>query len=140
VSRHSFGAAQDALLQRCFAAEQLRCVAASPDGSLVAAGGASGRIYVWQAGSGRLLRSWPAHYRVRLTAALAWQQAAAVLLHHAAPVAMSNIVRQHGWSAHDAGGLRRHESLAGCRSHAVCCEMRSAALNIIAIVLWLIGF
>lgn len=56
---------QDALLQRCFAAEQLRCVAASPDGSLVAAGGASGRVYVWQAGSGRLLRLWPAHYRVR---------------------------------------------------------------------------
>ena len=58
-------AAQDTLLQRCFAAEQLRCVAASPDGSLVAAGGVSGRVYVWQAGSGRLLRSWPAHYRVR---------------------------------------------------------------------------
>jgi WD40 repeat protein len=71
-------AAQDALLQRCFAAEQLRCVAASPDGALVAAGGASGRVYLWQAGSGRLLRSWPAHYRVRaavenvLTAARHW--------------------------------------------------------------------
>jgi hypothetical protein len=62
-------AAQDTLLQRCFAAEQLRCVAASPDGSLVAAGGISGRVYVWQAGSGRLLRSWPAHYRVRSTTA-----------------------------------------------------------------------
>lgn len=55
---------QDALLQRCFAAEALRCVAASEDGGLCAAGGASGRIYVWQAGSGRLLRSWTAHYKV----------------------------------------------------------------------------
>lgn len=58
---------QDTLLQRCFAAEQLTCVAGTDDGALCAAGGISGRIYVWQAGSGRLLKAWPAHYKVRGT-------------------------------------------------------------------------
>lgn len=51
------------LLQRCFAAEELTCVAASEHGGLCAAGAASGRIYVWQTGSGRLLTSWAAHYK-----------------------------------------------------------------------------
>lgn len=51
------------LLQRCFAAEALTCVAGSEDGGLCAAGAASGRIYLWQTGSGRLLKSWSAHYK-----------------------------------------------------------------------------
>lgn len=33
------------------------------DGAYLAAGGASGTIYVWELGSGRLLRTWPAHYK-----------------------------------------------------------------------------
>lgn len=49
---------------RCFAAEQLTCVAASPDGAWCAAGGASGAAFVWETSSGRLLKTWPAHYKV----------------------------------------------------------------------------
>ena len=57
-------ATQDAVLQRCFAAEPIVALAASADGCHVAGGGASGHVYLWQAASGRLLRSWPAHYKV----------------------------------------------------------------------------
>lgn len=49
---------------RCFAVEPLAALAATPDGVYCAAGGASGTIYVWETSSGRLLRSWPAHYKV----------------------------------------------------------------------------
>ena len=59
-------APQDAALQRSFAAEPIVAIACSADGCHVAGGGASGQLYLWQAGSGRLLRSWPAHYKVCL--------------------------------------------------------------------------
>ena len=55
---------QDQVLQRCFAAEPIVAVAASPDGVHLAGGGASGAVYLWETPSGRLLRSWPAHYKV----------------------------------------------------------------------------
>ncbi|KAK1859194.1 hypothetical protein I4F81_001791 [Pyropia yezoensis] len=41
----------------------LVAAAASPCGSWLAAGAASGRAYVWDAPSGALLRAWDAHYR-----------------------------------------------------------------------------
>lgn len=50
---------------RSFAAEQLTAVAATRDGVYCAAGGASGAVFVWETSSGRLLRTWPAHYKVR---------------------------------------------------------------------------
>ena len=56
--------AQDQVLQRCFAAEPVLALAASPDGAHLAGGGASGALYLWETASGRLLRSWPAHYQV----------------------------------------------------------------------------
>ena len=61
-----WSAVQDAVLQRCFAVEPVTAVACSPDGVYCAGGGQSGNIYVWEVPSGRLLRSWPAHYKVRL--------------------------------------------------------------------------
>ena len=54
------------MLQRCFAVEPITAVACSLDGIYCAGGGQSGNIYVWEVPSGRLLRSWPAHYKVRL--------------------------------------------------------------------------
>ena len=59
-------AVQDAVLQRCFAVEPITAVACSLDGVYCAGGGQSGSIYVWEVPSGRLLRSWPAHYKVCL--------------------------------------------------------------------------
>jgi WD40 repeat protein len=53
------------VLQRSFAQERLTAVAASGDGAYLAAGGASGVLYIWELGSGRLLRTWPAHYKVK---------------------------------------------------------------------------
>jgi pre-rRNA-processing protein IPI3 len=44
--------------------ERLTSVAASPDGMFLAGGGVSGTLYIWETASGRLLRSWPAHYKV----------------------------------------------------------------------------
>ncbi len=48
---------------RSFAPEPLAALAASPCGALVAGGGASGAVHLWAAATGRLLRSWPAHYK-----------------------------------------------------------------------------
>jgi pre-rRNA-processing protein IPI3 len=56
---------KDQLHQRCFAPEPLTAVAASPGGVFCAAGGASGAVYIWETSSGRMLKSWPAHYKVR---------------------------------------------------------------------------
>jgi pre-rRNA-processing protein IPI3 len=58
--------------------ERLTAVAASPDGALLAAGGASGAVYIWEAGSGRLLRSWAAHYKA--VTALTFTTSAAILV------------------------------------------------------------
>ena len=51
------------MLQRSYAVEPIAAVACSPEGVYCAGGGLSGTIYVWEVPSGRLLRSWPAHYK-----------------------------------------------------------------------------
>lgn len=55
---------QDQLQERSFVAERLTALAASPDGCVCAGGGVSGALYAWDIASGRLLRTWPAHYQV----------------------------------------------------------------------------
>ena len=62
-SLHFYAWHQEALLQRCFVAERLLCVAAAHVGSVVAAGAASGFLYVWNTSSGRLLATQKAHTR-----------------------------------------------------------------------------
>lgn len=42
--------------------ERMTAMAFSRDGSLCFGGAASGKIYVWQMGTGSLLRCWPAHF------------------------------------------------------------------------------
>jgi hypothetical protein len=53
------------VLQRCFTQEPLTALAASPNGCYLVGGGSSGTLYCWETASGKLLRSWPAHYKVR---------------------------------------------------------------------------
>ncbi|KAG2491361.1 hypothetical protein HYH03_010360 [Edaphochlamys debaryana] len=54
---------REQVLQRSFVSESILAVAASPDGAFLAGGGASGTLYLWEAGSGRLLRTWAGHYK-----------------------------------------------------------------------------
>lgn len=68
----------DAPLQRAFAAGPITCVAASPCGTYLAAGSASGAVWVWDVPSGRLMATWEAHFKA--TAALAWSASAAFLV------------------------------------------------------------
>ena len=55
---------QDQVLQRSYAAEPILALACTQDGTYCAGGGPSGSVHIWEAPSGRLLRSWPAHYKV----------------------------------------------------------------------------
>jgi pre-rRNA-processing protein IPI3 len=48
---------------RFFVGEAIGVVAASPCGALFAAGGVDGGVFLWETSTGRLLRSWPAHFK-----------------------------------------------------------------------------
>lgn len=56
---------QESVLQRCFVAEKLTAIAASPSGAFVAAGATSGNLYIWNTATGRLRLGFKAHYKVR---------------------------------------------------------------------------
>ena len=58
------GLLQDQVLLHSYAVEPIVALAASLDGAHCAGGGQSGTVYLWEVPSGRLLRSWPAHYKV----------------------------------------------------------------------------
>ena len=60
---------QESRLQRSFLQEGMRTVAASACGTYVAAGGASGTVYLWTAADGCLVAAWPAHFKVQVPAA-----------------------------------------------------------------------
>lgn len=69
---------QDAPLQRAFAAGPVTCVAASACGTYLAAGSASGAVWVWDVPSGRLAATWEAHFKS--VSALAWSSSATFLV------------------------------------------------------------
>lgn len=46
-----------------FLPEAIQTISATIDGCYFIAGGQSGTLYVWEIGTARLLRSWPAHYK-----------------------------------------------------------------------------
>ncbi|KAI5077894.1 hypothetical protein GOP47_0007718 [Adiantum capillus-veneris] len=48
---------------KSFPVEPIGPVACTSDGSYLVGGGVSGRIYLWEVSSGRLLRVWAAHYK-----------------------------------------------------------------------------
>lgn len=70
---------KDHVLQRAFTVEPMQALAASADGMFVAGGGSSGTIYIWAAGSGQLLRSWPAHCKA-VTALVFSQHSGGIML------------------------------------------------------------
>ncbi|KAJ7543431.1 hypothetical protein O6H91_09G038100 [Diphasiastrum complanatum] len=48
---------------RSYPVEPIEPLACTSDGIYLAGGGSSGRIYLWEVTSGRLLRVWPGHYK-----------------------------------------------------------------------------
>lgn len=42
--------------------EEMRVIVVSPCGNYIAGGGASGRLFIWESLSGRMVRFWDAHY------------------------------------------------------------------------------
>jgi len=48
---------------RCQAPERIRCLACTADGTHCAGGGVSGKNYLWEVASGRLLAGWDAHFK-----------------------------------------------------------------------------
>jgi WD40 repeat protein len=69
---------QEQALQRAFPQEPLTALAASASGAYLAAGGASGTLYIWCTASGALLRAWHAHYKA--VSCLAFSDGGGVLL------------------------------------------------------------
>jgi WD40 repeat protein len=76
VSGHSGAASlsqfiwgQETPLYRCAVSESLSSLVSSRDGTLLAGGGASGRVYLWDSATGELLREWQAHYKAVSTLA-----------------------------------------------------------------------
>ncbi len=75
VSQFSWGC--DTPLYRCAVSEPLSALAASRDGTLLAGGGASGRLYLWDTSTGELAKEWQGHYKA--TSCLAFSPCGALL-------------------------------------------------------------
>ena len=60
---HAWGGSKEQPAYRMQVPEKLGCVACTADGAHLAAGGASGKLYLWQLASGRLLLAWDAHFK-----------------------------------------------------------------------------
>jgi hypothetical protein len=56
--------------------ERGTAVAATRDGMYLAVGSATGNIGIWEAASGQLLTTWPAHYKVHMPQLVACAAAA----------------------------------------------------------------
>ena len=48
---------------RCQAPERITCLTCSADGAHCVGGGSSGKLYLWQVGTGQLLFMWDAHFK-----------------------------------------------------------------------------
>ena len=62
-SIHAWTWPKDALHLRCSTSERIGPLAVSKDGVFCCGGGASGRLYVWELGTGELLRVLGGHYK-----------------------------------------------------------------------------
>ena len=71
---------QESKLQRSLLQERMHAVTASACSTYVAAGGASGTVYLWTAADGCLVASWPAHFKAGVRSAVGEQEAPCPLL------------------------------------------------------------
>lgn len=77
-SIHVYNWARDAPVFRCAMGENITCLQASrPHSSYIVGGSASGKIYIWEVGTGELLRIWQAHYKP--VTAIAWSSCGTLL-------------------------------------------------------------
>ena len=73
-----WGFDKESPLHTFFVGEPMAVVAASPDGSHFAAGSVTGAAYVWEVSTGRLVRTWPAHFKAVSAMAFASEGSALV--------------------------------------------------------------
>ena len=58
-----WGLDKESALHKFFVGEPMGVVASSPDGAFFAGGSLAGAAYVWECATGKLLRTWPAHFK-----------------------------------------------------------------------------
>ena len=58
-----WGLDKESALHKFFVGEPMGVVASSPDGAFFAGGSLTGAAYVWECATGKLLRTWPAHFK-----------------------------------------------------------------------------
>ncbi len=58
-----WGLDKESALHKFFVGEPVGVVASSPDGAFFAGGSLAGAAYVWETATGKLLRTWPAHFK-----------------------------------------------------------------------------
>ena len=58
-----WGLDKESALHKFFVGEPMGVIAASPDGAHFAAGSLTGAAYIWEVSTGRLVRTWPAHFK-----------------------------------------------------------------------------
>jgi pre-rRNA-processing protein IPI3 len=58
-----WGLDKESALHKFFVGEPMGVVASSPDGAFFAAGSLTGAAYLWEVSTGKLVRTWPAHFK-----------------------------------------------------------------------------
>ena len=58
-----WGLDKEAALHKFFVGEPMGVVASSPAGAFFAAGSLTGAAYLWEVSTGKLVRTWPAHFK-----------------------------------------------------------------------------
>ncbi|GJP66619.1 hypothetical protein CLOP_g23534 [Closterium sp. NIES-67] len=87
---------KSAVAVRSPTSEAIGPLAATADGVYLCGGGVSGRVYVWEAATGRLLRVWAAHYRAVTCLALSDDDALLVSAGEDSIIHVTPLVRKGG--------------------------------------------
>ena len=73
-----WGLDKESALHKFFVGEPMGVVASSPDGAFFAAGSLTGAAYLWEVSTGKLVRTWPAHFKA--VSAIAFNSDGSVLV------------------------------------------------------------